>query len=252
MEFLQSYFPTTRLKRIEARLNGLLDREIRRLQSLGGIDSDNLAATLPAIQDFTGKYHELFAEYLSETLPQHREPIQCGPGCANCCHHFPMSVEPFELLHFYASLRTEARLADYLEACLARVRAFGRLATDLQQALEPVTSTSEPDDEEERRLHAFFSLGLPCPFVAFSGDCGVYALRPVTCRMYFSTTAPQFCVPEHLQTPANRSFIVYLPDSVEEKIAEVSDFYQALDLPEGLYPGLLAMNALEGYFPHDH
>ena len=57
-----------------------------------------------------------------------------------------------------------------------------------------------------------------------------------------------YCVPEHLQTPKNRSFIVYLPDDIEERIAEVSDYYAGLDLPESMYSAMLELNALEGYW----
>ena len=64
--------------------------------------------------------------------------------------------------------------------------------------------------------------------------------------MYFSETSPEYCVPKHLQTPLNRSFIVYLPDAIEEAIDEITKHYEDLNLSESLYEGLLQMNALEG------
>jgi len=237
MDFLQSYFPTPRLKKIELRFDALLGRELRRLDAMpeGGVFPENLAGQLVDVRAFCSSYHALYMEYLDEVLPQHREPVRCGAGCGNCCHHFPMSVEPFELIHLYAGLRERADFAELLESCFVRVRRFGAL---------------QDGEDEEALLHSYFSQRLPCPFIRASGDCGIYALRPLTCRMYFSHTDPRFCTSEHLQTPANRSFIVYLPDAIEEKIAEVSMRYAGLELPESLYGGLIATNTLEGFFPH--
>jgi hypothetical protein len=41
---------------------------------------------------------------------------------------------------------------------------------------------------------------------------------------------------------------VYLPDEIEEQIADVSAHYADLSLPEGLYEGVLALNAFESSF----
>lgn len=244
MDFLQSYFPTPKLRRVELRLHALLDRELLRLQALPdpGIVAETLPGELAAILDFTQAYQNLYMDFLEAALPQHQEKIRCGAGCANCCHHYPMSVEPFELISLYAHLRNQDDFSRGLESCLHRMRAYARLqppAPDEQDYSE---------EEEEAQLHRYFSQKLACPFIRANGDCGVYTYRPLTCRMYFSLTDPQFCVPEHLQTPLNRSFIVYLPDEIEEKIAAVTAYYAHLELPEGLYPGLLAINGFEGYF----
>ena len=42
------------------------------------------------------------------------------------------------------------------------------------------------------------------------------------------------------------SYIVYLPDPIEETIYAVSEHYAGLDLPESFFGGLLAANAYEG------
>lgn len=242
MDFLQSYFPTPKLQRVELRWHALLDRELARLRLLpgSGVVARNLVGQLDAVGAFCSSYHLLYMDYLAAVLPQHREPVRCGAGCGNCCHHFPMSVEPFELLFLYMELRQRADFVDDLEACVRRTRQFGQLRREL--------GDESGDEAEEALLHRYFASGLACPFIREGGNCGIYDHRPLTCRMYFSHTDPQYCVPEHLQTPLNRSFIVYLPDEIEEKIAEISAFYAELELPEGLYSGLLALNAFEGCF----
>ena len=64
--------------------------------------------------------------------------------------------------------------------------------------------------------------------------------------MYFSETPKEFCIAEFLQTKNNRSFIVYLPDAIEEAIADVSRYYEKLNLSEALYEGILELNSLDG------
>lgn len=205
------------------------------------VGRDNLGREMPAILKFCGQYQSDFMRYLEAVLPQHEHGIRCGAGCGSCCRHYPMSVEPFELMYLYSSLRCGDGLLEILEACHSRAELFLALMT--------AAAEKGGEDPEENALQAYFMRSRSCPFlVGKTGDCGVYAHRPVTCRMYFSETAPEFCTPEFLLTEKNRSFIVYLPDDIEELIAEVSAHYRPLELPEALYGGLLALNALEPCF----
>jgi hypothetical protein len=54
-----------------------------------------------------------------------------------------------------------------------------------------------------------------------------------------------------LQTPENDSYIVYLPDSIEDAVYGISEHYMLLDLPESYFGGLLAVNAFEGLLNGD-
>ncbi len=241
------YFPTKPYRRAVLLMRSLLARERERLDAIAknasrdvAITEANFASEIPAIIRFAKSYEEAFMRYLSAVLPQHASGISCKAGCGNCCHHFPMSVEPFELALFYLEIRKSGDLFSILEKCHVRSRVYRELFRKAESSGCP-----DPDDDA---LIRYFGEGLPCPFVLSSGSCGVYAFRPVTCRMYFSETPGEFCVPKHLLTDSNRSFIVYLPDELEELIADVSAHYAELALPESLYEGILAMNALEPDF----
>ncbi len=241
------YFPTTTYQRAVLLMRSLLSRERDRLDSLAeasgrdtAITEANFARELPEIVRFAKAYQEAFMRYLSAVLPQHPSGISCRAGCGNCCHHFPMSVEPFELALFYAEIRNSRNLLSILEKCQFRSKSYRKIFR-----LAEIEGISDPDDFA---LVRYFGAGLSCPFILSSGSCGVYAFRPVTCRMYFSETPGKFCVPEHLLTDKNRSFIVYLPDELEELIADISAHYAELALPESLYEGILAMNVFEPDF----
>lgn len=228
-------------------IRSLLLRERERLDALAekngranAISDANFSEELPGIMRFAAAYQEAFMRYLSAVLPQHTAKIRCKAGCGNCCHHFPMSVEPFELARLYSEVRKSRDLLPLLEKCLVRSREYRSLLCKGEAAGAP--------DPEDFALVRYFGKGLSCPFILASGDCGVYAFRPVTCRMYFSETPGNFCVPEHLLSERNRSFIVYLPDDIEELVADVSAHYAELSIPESLYEGILAMNAHEPDF----
>lgn len=243
MDGFVDYFPTKAVKLAEARFGAVLRSELGRL---GGeeLSLARVRETLPEILAFCRAYHQAFMGYLAAVLPQHRNKVQCGPGCGNCCRHYPMSIEPFEQISFYAHLRETPELFNALEACLARVREFTRLR---RSAGSSGAAFESEDDAEEAALQAFFARGLWCPFLApASGRCGVYEWRPVTCRMYFSETPSEYCVPDFLLTEKNRSFIVCLPDELEAAIAEVSALYAPLDLPEAFFAGVVRMNELDG------
>jgi Fe-S-cluster containining protein len=262
MTAYREYFPTKAFRIAEMRLSSLLGRERDRLDALAAdlgrecaVGPDNLVEQLPLIREFTREYHRLFSEYLDAVLPQQPRPIQCRPACGNCCHHYPMSVEPFELLTLYGDLRGRNDLLDIMEACQVRSSLFSRMFESRRTEAEKGEiadgegqgSQMDLDDyAEDKALHDYFAAWKPCPFSDKAGDCTVYPLRPVSCRMYFSETDPKFCTPEHLQTPENDSYIVYLPDSIEDAVYGISEHYALLDLPESYFGGLLAVNRYEG------
>ena len=247
MSLCQDYFPTKAYVLAEKRLCSLLGRERDRLDALArdlgrnhAIGPDNLAEQAPAILEFAQEYHRAYDSYLAAVLPQHPKPIQCGPSCGNCCHHYPMSVEPFELVYLYINLRKRDDFLTIMEDCQIRASMFETLLN-----LRLASGVSE-DEAEDGALHDFFGRWKPCPFSSQSGDCGIYGLRPVSCRMYFSETLPKFCTPEYLQTEKNESYVVYMPDNVEEALLGISEHYADLELPESYFGGLLSMNLYEG------
>ena len=249
MSLCEEYFPTRAYTNAVSRLGQLLSKERDRLdsvaQSLGrksAIGPDNLAVQIPMIVDFAKEYHRAYSLYLEAVLPQHKNGIKCGPSCGNCCHHYPMSVEPFELVHLYSNLRRRDDFMSVMEDCQMRAKLFEGLLD------KRLAESDSEDDAEDRALHDYFSQWKSCPFSSPQGDCRIYPLRPVSCRMYFSETLPKYCVPEYLQTEKNESFVVYMPDHIEEALSGISEHYAGLELPESYFGGLLSMNLYEGVF----
>ena len=123
MELCRDYFPTRAYRIAEMRLGSLLGGERDRLdliaEKLGrdyAIGLDNLKEELPNIISFAREYHAAYDSYLKAVLPQQDKPIQCRAACGNCCHHYPMSVEPFELIFLYQELRKSDDLITVMES----------------------------------------------------------------------------------------------------------------------------------------
>jgi len=101
-------------------------------------------------------------------LAEQGTPVACRKGCTFCCH-YRISVVPIEAItvaQFVRELFTEEARASLRE----RVKGYNE------------TLASLPPEQRLTRP-------LPCPFLHESGDCMVYPVRPLSCRMHHSLDA---------------------------------------------------------------
>jgi len=239
MNFFQSRMMTPALRRTETRLRALLSQELEQVRGQD-ITGDAPNTNIRKMVEFTAAFHSRYEAWQQEALRQHQNPVRCGPGCGNCCRHYPLSIEFPEAVRLYMVLRNRDDFGRILEECYRRVQTYARLRDE-----SPVRDGAEEEWEDEL-LHRYFALELRCPMLDELGNCSCHDARPVTCRMYFSFTDPKYCSAEHLQTPANQSFHICLPDVVEEDFAELSELWGKGEWSESLYEVLLQLNAKEG------
>ena len=96
---------------------------------------------------------------------QRLQEIDCGAGCAWCCHQ-PMQVSALSAISVAAFLLEQERA----EATLP--------------ILEDYVATLTPYGNDRTRLKECFT---PCPFLDREKKCSVYEARPVLCRAFHST-----------------------------------------------------------------
>jgi Fe-S-cluster containining protein len=182
--------------------------------------------------------HAAYDAYLAEVLITEGRRITCSKACSACCRHFVSSVEPFELIALDHHVKSRPDYADLIVSSYHKTGIYEKI---LQE---------EGDDEEadDRALYRYFLRGQACPFLARDGSCGVYEHRPMACRMFFAESSPRFCAGKALASPWNRNFQVELPQVAEEALARCSRLLESLELPEGLFPGMVAVNALFGRY----
>ena len=199
---------------------------------------DAVARALPAV-------HAAYDDCVAETLRAERRSVSCRSGCAACCRHYVSSVEPFELIALDAHLKARPDYADLMLAAHHRAERYAGLVA-AEHARAP---DRDPEEASDRALHAYFLRGIPCPLLADDGSCGAYAHRPMACRMFFAESPPRYCEGRNIVSPWNRNFQVELPAEAEEALARCSRLLEGLDLPEDLFAGMAAVNALLGH--HD-
>jgi Fe-S-cluster containining protein len=117
--------------------------------------------------------------------------VACAKGCSACCRAQPVPVTPpeaYALLRLVEALpaarrRTlEARFEDRVQ----RLQAAGLADPLLEQP-------TDLDGERARSVaHAYFRLGLACPFLE-DDACSIHPQRPFVCRQYLVSSDPALC-----------------------------------------------------------
>lgn len=163
----------------------------------------------------------------------------CGSSCSHCCAHYPSSLEPFELFHIYGQLRARPEFAAQISVLWQRALAFEK---HYQKGLE----LGSEEDADDHALSAYFAEGEKCVFLNQEGNCSIYEHRPSACRMYFSRKNPAACAPHLFDSSDNGNYLIELPESVEILLASLAHGFEALELPDALFRGLVVMNSVEG------
>jgi Fe-S-cluster containining protein len=187
---------------------------------------------------------DLYAAYdacVAGILLTERKKVTCSKSCSACCSHFVSSVEPFELIALDNHLKSRADYPDLIVASYNRTVIYDKI-------LKAEQDGGTEEEADDRALYRYFTRGHACPFLEADGNCGVYAWRPMACRMFFAESSPRFCTGKYLASPWNRNFQVELPEVAEEALARCSRLLEGLELPEELFPGIVAVNAEFGRY----
>jgi Fe-S-cluster containining protein len=115
--------------------------------------------------------------------------VSCKKGCGTCCRYLVhVSESEAYYLHDLVERLPEPRRSQVRER-------FAEARRQLQQAgfLETLQQfpmwTRREIHERGRTYHA---LQIPCPFLE-DESCSIYADRPIACREYLVTSAPEHC-----------------------------------------------------------
>lgn len=117
-------------------------------------------------------------------------PISCGPGCGACCRQ----MVPVSLFEAEALMQWIRSLPDEQQAELEQ--RFHRALTTLRDGgvIDKVLSEEWVSEKERMTAMAvdYFHAGVPCPFLQ-NESCGIHPIRPLSCREYLVTSAPELC-----------------------------------------------------------
>jgi Fe-S-cluster containining protein len=143
---------------------------------------------LPSIFALADAVHD----HSSRTLAAVGKTIGCGPGCGRCCHQL-VPISEHEAVHLAGVVRAmpAARRSRIVRRFTGAV-----VALDRAGLLTPLTGTFAAGATDRAALgrlaRQYWRLDIPCPFL-HDGSCLIHAHRPLACRQYLVTSAPDRC-----------------------------------------------------------
>jgi Fe-S-cluster containining protein len=129
------------------------------------------------------------AEDAGRRVTAEGKTISCKKGCGACCRWL-VHVSESEAYYLYEVVEAmpEPRRSQVRER-------FAEARRRLQEADFLETLQQFPmwtGREIHERSQAYHALKIPCPFLE-DESCSIYANRPVVCREYLVTSAPEHC-----------------------------------------------------------
>jgi Fe-S-cluster containining protein len=186
------------------------------MQSVDRLEAFRETGTLSAVFfDHLAAFYDAYDRYVAHNILASKLAIVCRASCSRCCCQPVMSVEFFEIINIYRSLRRDAAAYGRIhDDAYTRAKEFH----DELRAQDPERSEGAfPAEVVQRTQRALAVRAAPCPLLQQDGRCGAYAQRPISCRMYYSLTDPALCTSEK-----GRNFALKPPLEVEEALAAVS------------------------------
>lgn len=133
------------------------------------------------------KMANAFTDFGVKTVEKAGRSISCRKGCGACCRQpVPLTeVEIYYIAQLVEDLPEPRRseVKQRFEQAAAQFNSKGWL-----QQLE----SCETEPEVEHLIMEYFMEGVSCPFLE-DNSCSIHPDRPIICREYLVTSAPQKC-----------------------------------------------------------
>lgn len=149
----------------------------------------NQDISLPEFLPSIWKLQDALIQIWTQINAAEQKTVSCKMGCGACCRQL-VPISEIEALHL-------GEVIDGLpEDTRDRVRgrfalAAARLADE--GLLDALGDLTELGLDEKRQLgHAYFSAGIPCPFLE-AESCSIHSVRPSACREYLVTSPATNC-----------------------------------------------------------
>jgi Fe-S-cluster containining protein len=176
---------------------------------------------------------ETFEKFQQTILTHYGKTVTCSRGCSFCCSHWVEDVYSFESTRIIRYLKNHYRtdLPRIISLCQSDVDAMEGLHVCVDQKLAALPPEErESLDQVDLLLSCFYRLERPCAFLTNEGSCGIYAVRPLTCRIYISFSQPDLCRPANIDGDET---MTYLLDFEEEASLVLDELHQKYDVYDG-------------------
>jgi Fe-S-cluster containining protein len=167
----------------------------------------------------------LFEKYQHAVIQAGPYTPSCKKGCGICCYHYAEDVYSFEVEIIAEGLRlnreneipTIIKVLEEDEMWRERIKS----AVTRSMGKSRYARGLKDSDPYDIVLSGFYQLRRACPLLDKDGSCSIYAVRPLTCRIYVSFSHPRYCKPENINEGKAATYLLDL-----EK--DASDLFDAL------------------------
>jgi Fe-S-cluster containining protein len=187
----------------------------------------------------------LFEDYQHEVMKAGPYTMTCKKGCGTCCYHWAEDVYSFEgkILAEHIQKKhgpeIESIMAILKQDALWRDRIKSAVMASMKNAY--YKKAMEKTDPYDIVLSGFYQLKRPCPLREKDGSCSVYAIRPLTCRIYVSFSHPRYCKPEYINEGKARTYLLDLEKDASDLFDELHFMYDECEGETGLRSMLLKL-----------
>lgn len=185
----------------------------------------------PLHNDFKNAYNEfltLFHQYQQDVIIHNGlKKTSCTNGCSYCCYHWVEDVNSFEaeIISSYIKHYFPDKIKDIIHVFKNDEKELYILNEIVEQKLYENQYNNEiaDIDSTDLLLASYYQLKRPCALLTDKQTCGIYSVRPLTCRIYISFSNPEHCRPEYINS---HNIPTYLLD-IEEDANNILDTLHA-------------------------
>jgi Fe-S-cluster containining protein len=148
----------------------------------------------------------------------------CYKGCGNCCFHWVEDVNSFEAEIIADTVRRfpPQDIVRILAVAAEDARQMESLDTIVEEKYASEgADISEEIDRIDLLLSSFYQLKRPCPLLDKNGTCLVYAVRPLTCRVYMSFSEVWRCSPDYINDGDVPTYLLDMEESANMLLDEL-------------------------------
>ncbi|MGD9202111.1 MAG: YkgJ family cysteine cluster protein [Chitinispirillia bacterium] len=162
----------------------------------------------PLYCEFINNYNQfltLYHEYQQEVIFFNKlKKARCKSGCSVCCYHWVEGVNSFEveIISSFIKHHFKEKIDDIIYKFKDDEKELNILKEIVEQKLnEKQLNTKKSDiDFTEILLTGYYQLKRPCALLTEKKTCGIYSVRPLSCRMYMSFSVKKHCKPEYINS----------------------------------------------------
>jgi Fe-S-cluster containining protein len=189
----------------------------------------------PLHPDFRNSFKRLltlFHRFQESVMNAHGKRPSCTPGCACCCNHWVEDVYSFEasIIADHITRFLPSRIDAIIACCKADEKRLVVLDEIIEKKLSRYPEKDLEDiDRTDVLLAGFYQLERPCPLLRTDGRCGIYEVRPLTCRIYFSFSDPLRCAPCYINESDTPTYLLDMEEEASALLDALHDRYKRSD-----------------------